>query len=141
MIRDGIPIEDPVLRQKLREAGIEPGMEVPELRRRLAPMERDIERWSYQRIAELCRQHGVRLVGLVFPEPRSDSALQVAAARPAAAAGISLLRLDGVYSGRTYESVRLPGDVHLNALGHQVVADRLYQVLRNRDPLGIWVRH
>lgn len=141
LLRNGVPIEDPALRQKLQQAGIQQGMEEPELRRRLAPIEGDIERGTYQRIADLCRQHGVRLIGFVFPEPRSDSAVQAAAARPAAAAGISLLHLDGVYSGRTYESVRLPGDVHLNALGNQLVADRLYQVLRSSDPFGLWVKH
>ncbi len=141
LLRNRIPLEDAALRQKLQQAGIQPGMEEPELRRRLAPIAPDIERLSYQRIAELCRQHGVPVFAILFPEPREDKALQEAAAVPVSEAGIPLLRLGGVYSGRSYESVRLPGDLHLNALGHQLVADRLYQILRHDDPLGLWAKH
>jgi hypothetical protein len=141
LLRNRIPIEDATLRQLLQKGGIEPGMEEPELRRRLAPLAPDIERRSYERIAEICRQHGVPVFAIVFPEPRDDKAVQAAAAVPVAQAGIPLIHLDGVYSGRSYESVRLPGDIHLNALGHQLVADRLYQFLRKDDPLGLWVKH
>jgi len=141
LLRRDIPIEEPGLRQKLQQAGVRAGMEEPELRRRLAPIASDIERWSYQRIADLCREHGVALVGIVLPETRDDAPIIARAAALGSEMGIPLLRLDGVYNGHSYKSVQLPGDVHLNDLGHQLVADRLYQVLRKNDPLGLWAEH
>ena len=146
MLRKGVPIPYPELRQQLQKAGVKSGMEEPELRRRLAPIAPDIVRWGYRRIAQLCRQHGVPLVGIVFPEPRDGTEQLDATAALASEAGVTLLKLNGVYTGHPYESVQLPGgDFHLNELGHQLVADRLYQLLRAGEPqslkLGIPVQH
>ena len=138
LVQAGTPIEYVEVRQKLRQAGVGPTMEEPELRRRLAPIWADLVRWSYQRVLDSCRQRKVRLVGIVFPEPRAATEQLEANALIAQQVGIPLVRLEGVYAGRTYESVQLPGDIHLNELGHRLVADALYRVLRGSDPLGIW---
>ncbi len=135
LLRAGIPIEDPYLRQTLQKAGVQPGMEAPELRRRLSSVSLDLVKWSYQRIAQRCREHGVPLVGIAFEEPRQRGQEQVAEmAALASEAGIPVLDLKGVYDGRSLSDVKLrPGDVHLNVLGHKLVADRLYGLLREND--------
>jgi hypothetical protein len=134
LLREGTPIEFPYVREKLQQAGVRPGMEEPELRRRINPLGIDLVRWSYRRIADMCREHGVTLVGIQFPEPQAGRDKEVAKnAVLASEAGIPVLSLDGTYAGHTFESVQLPGDFHLNALGHRLVADRLYQALRAND--------
>lgn len=135
LIRAGTPIEEPYVRQTLEVAGITPGMQEPELRRRLNRVSLDLLRWSYQRIAQRGRQHGVRVVGILFyePRPRGQEKFEQLAAL-ASEAGIPLLDLKGVYEGHSLDAVKLaPDDVHLNVLGHKLVADRLYELLRDND--------
>lgn len=133
LLRQKIPIEYPYLLQKFQEAGVRPGMRDPELRRRLGPVSSDLVTWSYRRIAQLCREQGVPLVGIAFSEPgdaRADQLLKIAAL--AADAGIPVLTLGPVYSGHSLDSVTLRStDLHLSALGHRLVADRLYQLIRD----------
>lgn len=95
-------------------------------------------------LAELCAEHGVKLIIVVYPWPtqimhgdvdsRQVNFWQEFCARhqldfinlfPAFMAG-------GV-AGRVLERYFIPGDVHWNAAGHQLVADRIYeQWLRDR---------
>ncbi|MDP9225333.1 MAG: hypothetical protein M3P18_16110 [Actinomycetota bacterium] len=138
LVRGGVSIEYPYINQKLREQGVERGMEEMELRRRVAPIARDIVRWSYQHIAQSCREHRVPVVGIVFPEPKpvqSDELESIA--QMASEAGIPLISLNGVYGGYSPDSVTLShdnrSDPHLNVLGHQLVAARLFQLLREND--------
>src|SRR5687768_1124977 len=74
LVRNNVAIEFPYVRQKLQAAGVQNGMEIPELRRRIAPIAPDLVRWSYQRIAEICRENNVPLVGIVYPEPPREGA-------------------------------------------------------------------
>jgi len=134
LLREGIPIEYPYVRQKLQEAGVRPNMEEPELRRRLGPVSLDLVRWSYQHLAELCREHGVHVAAIAFPQPRRRNDAQLAMlAGVASDAGIRVMSLEGAYDGRPVSAVALKGDAHLNELGHQLVADRLFQLLREND--------
>ena len=134
-IRAKIPIEYPYVRQKLQEAGVQPDMEEPELRRRLSPVSLDLVRWSFQRLVHVCREHGVPVAAIAFFEPRRsqrDAQLRMLAG-VASGAGIQVLSLEGTFDGHPAASVSLKRDAHLNALGHQLVADRLFQLLREND--------
>jgi hypothetical protein len=139
LLQDGAEIPYAFVREKLREAGVTADMERTELRRRLLPVSSDLVRWSYQRVAELCREQGVPLVGVVFPVPtapsdRRDEAMLPTVAGWAEAAGIPLLSLKGVYNGHDAESVRLSDrDMHLSAHGHRLVAERLFELLRTYE--------
>ena len=137
LLRDGVPITDLQLSRKLQEAGMRPGMAEPEIRRRLAAISTELLKWSYQRMAQLCRERGVLLVGLAFPLPRegAGSAERLAAVSALASeAGIPVLSLAGVYGTHPLDSISLKvTDRHLNVFGHQLVADRLYQVLAEND--------
>jgi hypothetical protein len=137
LVHNSVPISEPYLRQKLEAAGIRAGMEEPEIRRRLAPISNELLKWSYQRMAQLCREHGVYLVGVAFPlarETNGGTERLAAISALASEAGIPVVSLAGVYGTHPVDSVSLsPRDGHLNVFGHQLIADRLYQVLRQND--------
>ena len=134
LVKAGRPLEYPYLVDKVAAVGAKAGMEDPELRRRLSPVAREILAWSYAHMVSESRRRGVTIVAIAFPEPtgRREEKLSVVAGI-AAAAGIPVISLEGVYDGYDFNSVRLPRDAHLNELGNRLVADRLYSLLRTED--------
>jgi hypothetical protein len=136
LIRTRIPIPYPFIREQLATAGVEPSMEEPELRRRLAPIVPVIMQWLDRQIVETCRAHHVPLLAIPFIEPpdnpkRAERRTQMAAW--ASQAGMKLLSMEGAYGTHQADSLHLPGDMHLTVLGHKLVADRLYESLRATD--------
>jgi len=136
LTRSHLPIPYPYVREKLQEAGVDASMQYPELMRRLGPIVEDLVRWSYQYILETCRQKGIAVLGIVLPEPGPKAGHDIdQAARLAAAAGLPLLDLRGVYGTQPADSFRLdiPLDPHWNARGHKLISDRVYELLREND--------
>jgi hypothetical protein len=136
LVRSGLPIPYPYVREKLKQAGVDASMQQPELMRRLDPLSEDLVRWSYRHIIEVCRQRGIAVVGIVLREPTLKAGHDIdQAARLAAAAGLPLLDLRGVYAGQDVDSLQLieSGDPHWNARGHKLIADRVYELLREQD--------
>ena len=127
----------PEIRKKLRDAGVQPGMSELKLRRVIAPIIPDLLRWSLARIARLCRANGARPVALVIPMTKagpSDAQSIAKVAAWAEAAGFSVLSLEDVFVGQPLDSIRFaPPDAHPNVKGHRLMADRLYDVLRQTD--------
>jgi len=144
LLRSKIPIPYPYVQQKMDEAGVTAAMEEPELRRRLGPVTEHLMRWAYQHIVEVCRQRGVPVLGLVLPDPRPSGRTSLPsldlAARLAASAGMPLLDLRGVYEGQNLALLRLSlerGDSHWSVLGHKLISDRIYELLRANDKQGL----
>lgn len=142
LVKTQYPIPFPYVQQRVSATGATPGMEEPELRRRLGAISEDIVRWSYARIAEACRQEGVTVLGLVLPEPRPRRRARWKedidqSARLAASAGLPMLDLRDVYVGQNVDSLRLGGatgnDPHWNARGHKLIVDRVFQLMQEKD--------
>ena len=135
LIRSKTPIPYPYIREKLRQAGVEPDMGEPELRRRLQPILDDVVRWGYQRIAEVARERKLPVIAALVPRsemPPGDGRLLAKQAQVAEGFGMVVLSLEGAF--KPGDSVRLPPpNNHPNALGHQLLADRLYEQLRAND--------
>jgi hypothetical protein len=140
----GTRIDLPYVARKLNDAGVRPGMLEPELRRRIGSVAQDLVQWSYAQIAESSRKRGSPLVGITFPVPLADAAESEQLAQVvslASKAGFPILSLEGVYDARPHAELilrptpRRSGnpDRHLNKLGHQMVADRLYELLKQND--------
>jgi hypothetical protein len=136
-IRDSAEIPYPELREMLRRAGAEPGLPYLELRRRVRPIMPDIVQWSLDRIIRVCRAHGTPAIAVIVPstdpEP-GDAELEGQLATWARQSGFSVVDLKGVFSGHPRDSISIPPpDGHPNALGQRLLADRLYELLRDHD--------
>ena len=136
-VRRGAPIPYPEIQEKLRQAGVTREMSDLELRGRIKPLVPDILQWSLEHIGRLARARGARAIALVLPRPDpepGDAQIERDLAAWASQAGFSVIRLDGVFSGYPLDSIRIPPpDGHPNARGHRVIADRLYEALRDND--------
>jgi D-alanyl-lipoteichoic acid acyltransferase DltB (MBOAT superfamily) len=120
------------LRSIVDRAGIEAGMDEAALAKQLRPHGRAILEAVYRTIAERSRAAGVRPVWIFLPQVRDGSWQEetpeaVAAAR---AAGFQIIDIGDVYKDRDIATLRLAEwDDHPNALGHRLVAERLYREL------------
>lgn len=135
-VMTGVPITYPYVRQKLADVDARPG-DWRELRRRIAPISGDIVRWSLNHIAEVCRQHHVPAIALVMPRtsprPGDDRAISEMASW-ATAAGFSVINLEGAFAGHPIDSIVLSRlDEHPTALGHKLLASRMYDLLTKGD--------
>src|SRR5687768_1212124 len=136
-VRRGAPMPYPEIQEKLRGAGVTRDMSDLELRGRIKPLVPDILQWSLEHIGRLASARGVRAIALVLPRPDpepGDAQIERDLATWASQAGFSVIRLDGVFSGQPLDSIRIPPpDGHPNARGHRLIADRLYEALRDND--------
>lgn len=138
-LRKGIEPIDEVFRQVAREAKVD--AQTPEIRaeKRLSPYWPQLWEWAYGRIAERCRQEGIRAYVVYIPgienEGRDKRVDQMLA--QARKAGFSVINLEGVYGNAESDRIRVaPWDAHPNALGHKMIADGLYSAMISAG--GFW---
>jgi len=99
------------------------------------PYKYDLLEWAYERITSTCREHGVTPVWVLLPmtyERLKDSDIEnhVAAAE---AAGFTIISLKDVYNSAAPDELAIAHwDDHPNALGHQLIAEHLYQAIREK---------
>lgn len=139
VIRNGVDVPYEYLRETARRAGIDGTTTETVALRRLNPLRGEILSWLYHRIVDDCRSRGVLPMWMYLPMPGKarieDKANEDA--RYAEEAGFILLDLGNVYEDRDLASLRLAEwDYHPNAKGHELIAARLYEVLRAKDATG-----
>ena len=124
--------EYPFLREIARKAGIARGVDRVVIRRRLQPHQHDILGGIYRHIAAACRARNVRPVWVYLPRPESfDRGPTETELRLAREAGFDVLVLEDVYETDDWDSLWIARwDHHPNALGHRMIADRLFDALR-----------
>jgi len=135
-----IPYED--VREIIRRAGVTEKMRINKAARLLKPYNDEIMSWTYNRIVQSCKPHGVLPVWICLPlEPEKYDSTQAADLRRLAQqAGFIALNLIDAYDSAkgTYLWIA-PWDRHPNAKAHRLIANRIYEALReNQDkiPLG-----
>jgi hypothetical protein len=94
-----------------------------------------------RRWVEVCREKGIQTVWLLLPEgvgddlPAGDAD---ALLRMAQETGLRVVDLMDVFGGYDASTLRVDElDRHPNERGHQLIADRLYQLLRE-NPDGLF---
>jgi hypothetical protein len=137
-LRTGADLRYAFIADVVSRAGIEPS-EVDEstnsavLTQQLAPYDEELLGLVYRRIAEVGRQNGVPIIWAYLPRPEPDEqpGLPEPEARRAREAGFDIIDLSDVYDGHDLSSLWIERwDHHPNAVGHRLIADRLYEELR-----------
>lgn len=125
----------PGLTEILDEAGIASGMDESTVLQRLTPHGRAVLAAVYAHIADQARTHDLRTVWIFLPQVREGTWQEETpeTIEIAVASGFTVINLEEVYRGRDIEEIRLaPWDDHPNALGHRLVAERLFAGLEEK---------
>lgn len=128
-----LPYED--LMDLAHQAGLEAGATKVESERRLQPWGAEILAWTYRRIVETSRAHGILPVWIFVPtleNPLREETVEQLA-RLAEESGFIVVDLSDAYDDQDLESLVVAyWDRHPNAAGHRLLADRLFQALQAR---------
>jgi len=130
--RKGVEIPYPELRQIVQDAGVTKGMGETESEKALMQHKERILEVSYRHITALAAKQGATPIWIFIPQVRDGDWAEETpdALRIARAAGFITIDMSDVFKGRKPEELKLAEwDNHPNALGHQLLADRLYTEL------------
>jgi hypothetical protein len=121
--------------QIVRKAGVDGKMPDAMIARRLQPYVTEISQWTFRRFAQQCAQRGVRPLVIYRPAPAdfggSELAIHSEMVRLARSAGLEVIDLSSAFDSVTNRDTLILAkwDDHTTALGHQLLADKLYQGL------------
>jgi len=131
----GIEIPYQELREIVLKAGVTPGMDEAEARKRLTPHASEILASVYRRLADETRRQGSVAVWVFLPQVREGSWQEETpeTLAIAEAAGFVVINQEDVYKGRKVDDIRLAEwDDHPNVSGHALIADRLFNALAEK---------
>jgi len=124
-----------VVQSVVRRAHVNGKMPAVMIERRLQPYVTELCKWSFQRFAQQCAQHGVRPLVMYRPAPADFSGLESAGRSKtlglARAAGLEVIDLSPAFDSVADRSALILAkwDDHTTALGHRLLADKLYEEL------------
>jgi hypothetical protein len=139
-IRSGVDLREPYLRELAERAAIDP--QTPDLwvRRRMAPLADEFVAWTYRRIVEISRNAGAIPVWVYMPrvsEGEASRERMLSLQKSAREAGFVTVDLTNVFADEPIESIAFTAwDMHPNARGHALIAQRLDQVIRATPELA-----
>jgi hypothetical protein len=142
-VQAGVDIPYEYLGEIASKAGIDAKTSETLGRKRLAPYGTEMLSWTYRQIVENCRKRGVLPVWVFMPTLElSMSEEKVATLNQLAdEAGFIVLDLGDYYGNQDIKSLWVEEwDNHPNAKAHELLANRLYEVLleqSERIPLGL----
>lgn len=139
-LRLGVALEDPYLNDLIMRANVSPEMTEQELHLRLSPYGKELVEWGYTQIAAVCVENGIRPVWLSFPTTgftTEDLESNATYREMAENAGFEVMEVWDIYDGEDVQTLRVnaEGDLHLNNVGHRLVANRLFRKLADRPEL------
>lgn len=130
VMHKGIDIPYPELRAIVEKAEVTKGMGEVEGQRRLKPYAHEILAFVYGHITGHARDHGIQPIWVFLPQLR-EGAWQEETPETVALAeqsGFVVIRLDDIFKNEDVTRIRLAEwDDHPNTLGHQLIADRLFE--------------
>jgi hypothetical protein len=119
-----------------QQAGVEAGMTKGEAERLLKPFATEILTLTYRHIIEVSQAHGILPVWIFMPtleDPLQDAEV-VHLVGVAEAAGFTVVNLADAYDNQDPESLVVAyWDKHPNAKGHRLIAESLYQALKDQE--------
>lgn len=139
VVRKGIEIPYAPLRAIVERAGLRADMDETAALKRLDAYRSEILAFVYKYIAGEAQVRGMRAVWVFLPQVREGPWEEETpeTIRIAREAGFVIINLADLYKGRDVAAIRLAEwDDHPNALGHQLIADRLLEGLHaHRDAI------
>ncbi|MEX2317854.1 MAG: hypothetical protein WD669_11925 [Pirellulales bacterium] len=134
-VESGAELRYPFLSQIVQRAGVSRETPVRLIQRRLQPFGEEILSWVYQTMIADCNQKDIPALFALLPMvPESaqthDTTPDLELAK---AAGFQILDLGNVYHGHNRQSLWIAEwDAHPNARGHELIGDRLYELLQGK---------
>jgi hypothetical protein len=135
VVQKRIEIPYQPLRDIVEKAGLRPDMDETTGRRLLQPFHHEILLWTYKSIADRARAVGAVPVFVFLPQVREGAWQEETpeTLRVAEEAGFVVINLAETYKGIDIGTVRLAEwDDHPNVRGHELIAARLYDALREK---------
>jgi hypothetical protein len=132
VVRKRLPIPYPTLQAIVDKSAVRADMDETTSFKSLEPYQAEILRAVYGLLVEQSLKRGIRPVWVFVPQVRAGPWQEEtpAAMKIAQEAGFATIDLSDVYEGRDLASIRLAEwDDHPNALGHRLIADRLYAAI------------
>jgi D-alanyl-lipoteichoic acid acyltransferase DltB (MBOAT superfamily) len=135
LIGDGQVPAGTYLADVARQTGITADTRPTEARRRMKPFVRPLQEWVYREVVRVSRANGatpyiVYMQTVTEPTEKWRVADRLAVLGLARGSGAGVIDLTGAYGSHKPEELWIaPNDGHPNALGNQLVADRLYELL------------
>ena len=124
-----------ILERVTRSAGIHGKMPEVMIERRLQPYGDELYEWAFQRFAQQCKQRGIHPLFVYRPAPLdsegSEQAERTKITGLARAAGLEVIDLSPAFDSVANRNtlVIAKWDHHTTALGHRLLADKLYEKL------------
>jgi lysophospholipase L1-like esterase len=124
-----------ILEQVTRSASVRRGMPEVMIERRLRPYGDELYEWAFQRFAQQCRQRGIHPLVIFRPAPVDFQGEEQAGRRDvirlARDAGLEVIDLSPAFDSITDRNTLTIAkwDDHTSALGHRLLADKLYDGL------------
>jgi len=131
----GADLPYPDLMELVRQAGAEPGMTKAEAERHLKAHGSELLSWTYRRIVQVSRAHGVLPVWIFMPTLEDPLHEEEVAhlSRLAEEYGFIVLDLSHAYDNQEPDSLVVAyWDKHPNAKGHMLIAEDLYRKLQGK---------
>ena len=129
-VRKRLPIPYPALQAIVDKSGVRAAMDETAALRLLEPYKAEILKVVYDSLVEQSLKRGIRPVWIFIPQVRAGIWQEETAAtlKIAQDAGFAIVDLEDIYTGRDLATIRLAEwDDHPSALGHRLIADRLYE--------------
>ncbi len=138
-LESGMAIPYPYLEEIAAQAGITGDTPRSEMERRLKPFGPELVAWTYERIAQISRDHEILPVWIYMQtlEKAEDPEIQAELRRIAEEQGYIILDLSTVFAGHDPKTIEVAEwDRHPNTRGHQLLAQALYEALRSQPVLS-----
>jgi D-alanyl-lipoteichoic acid acyltransferase DltB (MBOAT superfamily) len=135
-IQTGVEIPYDYLKDLASKANIDRNTPRDVAEQRLRPFQSQLLSWVYTRMAKDCRQRGIQPVWIFLPMigeniSQRDIDLHV---RLAQEAGFVTISLDNWFENQDMKYLVLADwDMHPNAEGHKLIANKLYEALRDKQ--------
>jgi hypothetical protein len=135
IVKKGIEIPYAKLKNIVSRAQVDSSMDESTIKRQLKPYQIEILNWLYRELVTSSQSMGATPVWVFLPAIDKGSWLKTLQATEnlARESGFVIINLNGVFDKHRVEDLQLEKwDKHPNKLGHQLVAEGLYEAVNNR---------